>query len=1719
MKTGNNNDSSGSGQSKEPSSAGVSCPLCQNRFADRAQVEQHAATAHSVNAEGLERLMLLVEQANWLNAAMQSNKSGEDPDEAGSVTNEPTAAANQPTGGRPAATVSERHAYKYRCPQCSLAFKTLDKLQLHSQYHVIRDATKCPLCGRSFRSILSLQKHLESSHAELTDEEANVLRQSLLSHPLLLSGLAGQASEAAISEYLRRESSAMSGDEDEMAEGGADMMDCDDGGDGEGLGSGGLGSDPPHQGTPLEEYLNSASVAEETYADPVRRHKCHRCKMAFTSQAYLTSHNKTMQHRKGEKLHYPMEKYLDPNRPFKCDVCKESFTQKNILLVHYNSVSHLHKLKRAAAAAAASSNAAEQQPQSVTPLPPPSRPERPVTANSTGSSSAMPAASPAPAGAAGDSAAKPWKCNICKVAYSQGSTLDIHLRSVLHQTRASKLQELAAAGQIDLTRPLIEQPSAGNNSSSTSPESPAPTRKMSQAAAAAQQQEQQDAAANNQLALALAQLYGLSPEQLFQHQQLQQYYAAAAGAGAFPGNPADWSAALLNSNGGKERPDSPSLPDENNLNNNKLSLPARRSSRMLKHLLGSYGFELVMQFNECHQKQRKTGGDGTAQTGNNTVAPSAASPKDPAEEENKENASMEADGGDKAPEIQRCVCPICHKSFSSIWVLKAHSEEVHRQMVPPHCVEQCADEIKRTAGLGRSGAAETSALNAPPLSPVERLPPPGNIDRDETSSQTAAASAQTAASAQAETIPTPTASSTPISNSAPANETPSAAQQQAAAAQIQQAQQNAQLAQQMSDMQGVLNAMGLASQLAAAQQHHQFNPMMMGLAGLTGFNMPAAALAAMNMQPPLMNPFTMMAGHFDPAFQAAMAAQQNNAFLQSAMDPTGLLAKQQQLLQQQSSSAAAQSQAGQSNGPSQMAQASAQAAPGQQQQQKRARTRISDEQLKILRAHFDINNSPPEETIAEMARQSGLPPKVIKHWFRNTLFKERQRNKDSPYNFSNPPSTTLNLEEYEKTGEAKVTQLKTEEQMEIQRALLSTRPIPSAAKVAKQNLAQQQQIAAAAEAQVKKELAASEAAADAAPSQAEEQSRATPLGSSHQQTPLPQRSSSPAGMPSNLSLASLISSQLNVDTKSGLTGGNMFPPRPGGSALTSPAPSAGLAGLSPGRLNSDQGPFNFFTTSTPLPMAPLTPPGGGGGNSSSGGGGPGSSTGKRANRTRFTDYQIKVLQEFFENNAYPKDDDLEYLSKLLALSPRVIVVWFQNARQKARKVYENQPPVTGTPCGSDPSAPAASGSGSATPGSGSGADEGSGRFQRTPGLNYQCKKCLLVFQRYYELIRHQKTHCFKEEDAKRSAVAQAAAAQAAACFSSSDNDNSNSSSLAEASIMSGNTSSCGAPPVSKHPHIGQGPASESKPPIPAGGKAATPANEGSFQGQNDSAFHCEQCGLTFARFDLWREHQIVHIMNPDLFAAAAAAAGNNSGAPGKFAGMESQYAALLQQHQAAVVAAQLSAASGSGSSGGPPMTPPMASSSSGANPLIPSGSKRKLMAGADEDDEDRNGGGGGGSTSGGGDGPDGQPRDKRLRTTILPEQLDFLYQQYQLESNPSRKMLETISREVGLKKRVVQVSERFFPWSRPFLFLFFLSIASLPIKIMDAVVVVPIPGMPSSWHSAFFYIIHLISTYRFFIDTRGITSSTLCAYGTFRARWIRKCRPCHPLKSRSSFFF
>uniref|UniRef100_A0A915P1Q8 Uncharacterized protein n=1 Tax=Meloidogyne floridensis TaxID=298350 RepID=A0A915P1Q8_9BILA len=323
-------------------------------------------------------------------------------------------------------------------------------------------------------------------------------------------------------------------------------------------------------------------------------------------------------------------------------------------------------------------------------------------------------------------------------------------------------------------------------------------------------------------------------------------------------------------------------------------------------------------------------------------------------------------------------------------------------------------------------------------------------------------------------------------------------------------------------------------------------------------------------------------------------------------------------------------------------------------QQKRARTRIGDDHVKILRQYFDINNSPSEEQIKEMAQRTNLAEKVIKHWFRNTLFKERQRDKDSPYNFSIPPQMSIDLATYHKTGEAKIVPL------------------------------------------IKQEVIES-VAADLLASIGRQQIQNNSLGDegggnncgiefSHENQQL-------------LSPPLLNGTSLNFDT-AGQFAQLMF-----SSAAAAAAAAAGI----PSSFSS----FNLFNpfVSTSNNSIDSIMPGGG-------------SSGRRANRTRFTDFQLRTMQDFFDKQAYPKDDDLEMLSKKLGLSPRVIVVWFQNARQKARKVFEQQPHLMAHPSIIEQITTA------------------EGRFTRTPSsANFQCKVCGQVFQRYLELIQHQQRIC------------------------------------------------------------------------------------------------------------------------------------------------------------------------------------------------------------------------------------------------------------------------------------------------------------------------------------------------------------------------------------------
>lgn len=933
------------------------CPLCQDIFKDRLSLERHVMQIHSVNSEGLQRLLMLVDQSHWLNQASRTptpnnsmNQTQTTPNQIVSPTSVSSKDSNKfdkvdltqaegdpdllspnsddtaeiesercgtcfktfknidelcdhqndtghleikqtPSGPGylcwkkgcnhffPTAhtlqmhfkevhtknsvshmSVSERHVYKYRCNQCSLAYKTLEKLQLHSQYHMIRDATKCVLCGSSFRSLYALHKHVETKHSELTDEELLAYKQSLMNNPLLLAGLQGQVLDSSTNDILKKESLRVEDDSGECDDSKelntSQSLDDSNQIDGENSDDSIIYKDQQF----LEDYLNSQAIAEDSYNDPNRKYKCHRCKVAFTRQSYLTAHNKTLLHRKGEKLSYPMEKYLDPNRPYKCDVCKESFTQKNILLVHYNSVSHLHKLKRAMQ---------EQQNNNNNP------PISPISGMTQPQNLALTPKSTS----SDEDDKKKYRCNICKVAYTQGSTLDIHMRSVLHQTRASKLQDLALSGQIDLSKPLIEQPEAMQSPKQTSPapgsgdKQPSPTPPS-------------PGLAGNQGMMSCSKCGALfsSQDQLSAHQQL--YCMFATPMAIFQGAPEP----------GPVK--SPPL-GESQEGSIRLNLPKKTGSHMYKHLLESFGFDLVMQYNESHQRRQRQQREAEEKAASEAQTPPPSSVQSGPEEQSTETpattevadeateSKAEEETETNLPEVSKSTCQHCNKEFSSVWVLKSHCEEVHKDLVPLEFLEKYAQQFKteyekKTVVVT---AATSSTINTMPRvstppattpttaaasssSPVELATPEKEFESKDVLH--AKLNLQTPPEATSTAPSTPTSSTTPASStdSLPANIQAMIAQTMA--------QNPMALAQQMSEMQAALNVMQL--------QQLNFNPMMqiMGMGLPMGLN----ALAAMNLQPPLV-PLMMPPPPYDPMSQFGPPDQQT------------MMAKQQQVMMQQ----------------------------------------------------------------------------------------------------------------------------------------------------------------------------------------------------------------------------------------------------------------------------------------------------------------------------------------------------------------------------------------------------------------------------------------------------------------------------------------------------------------------------------------------------------------------------------------------------------------------------------------------------------------------------------------------------------------------------------------------------------------------------------------------------------------------------------------------------
>ncbi|XP_049339314.1 zinc finger homeobox protein 3 [Astyanax mexicanus] len=1288
---------------------------------------------------------------------------------------------------KPQNPISDRHVYKYRCSQCSLAFKTAEKLQLHSQYHAIRAATMCCLCHRNFRTLQALQKHLETSHLELSEAQLQQLCGSLLMTADLLG------TEGLVEEQGTLEEERVKEDEE---------------------------SDVEEKVNPVESDVGLGREEVE----------------ANSKQAVIP-------HRKGPNL--STEKFLDPSRPFKCTVCKESFTQKNILLVHYNSVSHLHKVKRS------------------------------VQDSSTGL--------PETVSSSTTTDHKPFKCSICNVAYSQSSTLEIHMRSVLHQTkaRAAKLDSSGAnpapvnsmlgkafslTGNTAVNSPTASKSmtamnssgtstlslnhqqgtednvSSSQNSSHSSTSEEAKTKHLVDMMASTtkqqqkmlQQQQQQLVQAQAQIQQELQKKAALLQSHLFnpallhhfpistdallplqQQQQLLLPFLIPGGefqinpelnvkspglnistAKAVPSEDCSESAqqaslsssskqtlnrdvshmplqslsvapekklpVLQQANGQILTPDPESnkgmdlqsnnkatsevdeSASQDNMNNFKAQedldeevsssgefftvfIPPRVAhnapGNVSKALLENIGFELVMHFNENKQQCQKT-----------EVLPN---------EETMSNAKEEDDSEVKG----KLECESCGKLFSNTLILKSHKEHIHQSIFPIQSLEKFAKDYRQQ--YDKQFPCRPPTPEASPSPPSPTTPPP--------LPQSAEATHQKPVSSIPVTAPTVTP---------PAVSTP----------------------------QVPLAPIPLPIDLPL------FPPLMMHPMPLQG------------LPPPL------------PVHLPSVE--------------TGLTPDLTQLYQHQLTPAMMQ----------------------QQQQGKRPRTRITDDQLRILRQYFDINNSPNEDQIHEMANKSGLPQKVIKHWFRNTLFKERQRNKDSPYNFSNPPITTLE--------------------------------------------------------------------------------------------------------------------DVKVDSR----------------------------------------------PSSPEPLRHEY------------------SGGRRSSRTRFSDYQLRALQDFFDANAYPKDDEFEQLSNLLNLSTRVIVVWFQNARQKARKNYENQE---------------------------EGAKESehrefsNDRYRRTSNNNYECKKCSTVFQRIFDLINHQKKVCYKDDDEELlgeqndlfidpKSYSPSEATPAPSCSSLSNdteppmdvkstdkqqidpeqphqdatisdsltedikqeipcdpepcpgdsklNESNPAPKLSNKEMEQASATKFSSPTIQQSKKSNPSVTQPSPVPSQSSQKSFTSLASPSPQqhlkpSQPVTPYHCIQCKLSFPSFEHWQEHQQMHFL----------VAQNHFVAP-QFLDHPVDIPLMLFDPSNPLLARQVLSGAF-----------PQISASSPSVAAIPDSTinslKRKLEQKSGnssvENDWENNG--------------DDSQRDKRMRTTITPEQLEVLYQKYLLDSNPTRQMLDHISQEVGLKKRVVQV--------------------------------------------------------------------------------------------------
>lgn len=225
----------------------------------------------------------------------------------------------------------------------------------------------------------------------------------------------------------------------------------------------------------------------------------------------------------------------------------------------------------------------------------------------------------------------------------------------------------------------------------------------------------------------------------------------------------------------------------------RLNLPKKTGSHMYKHLLESFGFDLVMQYNESHQRRQRQQREAEEKAASEAQTPPPLPAQSGPEEQSTEmpptvevaadatESKAEEETETNLPEVSKSTCQHCNKEFSSVWVLKSHCEEVHKDLVPLEFLEKYTQQFKteyekKTVVVT---AATSSTINTMPRvstppattptttaatssSPVETATPEKEFDSKE--ALHAKLNLQTPPEATSTAPSTPTSSTTPASS-------------------------------------------------------------------------------------------------------------------------------------------------------------------------------------------------------------------------------------------------------------------------------------------------------------------------------------------------------------------------------------------------------------------------------------------------------------------------------------------------------------------------------------------------------------------------------------------------------------------------------------------------------------------------------------------------------------------------------------------------------------------------------------------------------------------------------------------------------------------------------------------------------------------------------------------------------------------------------------------